>query len=209
MSVTLHDIQLYLKKFHHFLKEKKHIDIPYEFILSISIIRNKKVFPPITTEDLQNIISQIDRNSSVGKRDLAIILLAARTGIRGIDLVNVDLTDINWKTKEIRISQSKTGTCVVLPLLDEVCSALKDYILHGRPESQSPRIFLRAVRPYRPMQSSVALQHMWRGYQKKAGIDYVSYDGHGFHRSFKSFNDTCLCLCRYRNETQSNRPGYR
>ena len=59
--------------------------------------------------------------------------------------------------------------------------ALKEYILNGRPDSSSEFIFLRAMHPYLPFNKTVALTHLWSGYQKKAGIERYAHDGKGFH----------------------------
>lgn len=178
---SLHNIQLYLKKFHKFLNEEKLLNIPYEFVLSLPIIRPKKIFDPITQDEIHRIIAQIDRTTTKGKRDYAMILLAARNGIRGIDIINMKLTDIDWRANEIKIVQKKTGVSIALPLFSDVGEAIKEYILNGRPEVSSRYIFLRAAHPYRPLTTTVVLNHIWELYQRKAGIERYAYDGKGFH----------------------------
>ena len=178
---SLHDLQLFLKKFHQFLNTEKGLDIPYEFVLSLPVIRKKRVFPPLTKDEIQRTVAQIDRSTVMGKRDYAIILLGARNGLRGCDIIHMKLTDIDWRAGEIRIVQKKTGNPLVLPLLPDVGEALKEYILNGRPDSSSEFIFLRAMHPYLPFNKTVALTHLWSGYQKKAGIERYAHDGKGFH----------------------------
>lgn len=180
-EASIYDLQLYLKKFHLFLRQEKGLDIPYEFVLSLPIIREKKIFSPITMDEIQRTISQIDRSTVKGKRDYAIILLAARNGLRGIDIVNLKLTDIDWRRKEIRIIQRKTGIPTALPLLPDVGEALKEYILNGRPGTASSNVFLRCLHPYLPFANAVPLRHLLFEYQKKAGIERFAFDGKGFH----------------------------
>ena len=105
----------------------------------------------------------------------------ARNGLRGCDIIHLKLTDIDWRAGEIRLIQKKTGNPLVLPLLPDVGEALKEYILNGRPDSSSEFIFLRAMHPYLPFNKTVALTHLWSGYQKKAGIERYAHDGKGFH----------------------------
>ena len=95
---------------------------------------------------LQWIVRQLS-----GKRNYAMLLLALRTGLRSIDIVNLKLGDIQWKRNTIEIVQAKTGTPLVLPLLTDVGNAIADYILNGRPDSQQPYIFLRTQAPYRKL----------------------------------------------------------
>lgn len=178
---SLHDLQLFLKKFHQFLNTEKGLDIPYEFVLSLPVIRKKRVFPPLTKDEIQRTVAQVDRSTFMGKRDYAIILLSARNGLRGSDIIHLKLTDIDWRGGEIRLIQKKTGNPLVLPLLPDVGEALKEYILNGRPDSRSEFIFLRALHPYLPFNRTMALSHLWSGYQKKAGIERYAHDGKGFH----------------------------
>ena len=117
------------------------MEIPYEFVLSLPVIRKKRVFPPLTKDEIQRTVAQIDRSTVMGKRDYAIILLGARNGLRGCDIIHLKLTDIDWRAGEIRLIQKKTGNPLVLPLLPDVGEALKEYILNGRPDSSSEFIF--------------------------------------------------------------------
>lgn len=178
---TLHDLQLFLKKFHRFLNEQKGLEIPFEFVLSLPVVREKKIFSPLTKDEIQRTIAQVDRSTVMGKRDYAIILLGARSGLRGSDIIHLKLTDIDWRGGEIRLVQQKTGGSLALPLLPDVGEALKEYILNGRPSTSSEFVFLRAVHPYLPFNRTMALSHLWSGYQKKAGIERYAHDGKGFH----------------------------
>lgn len=178
---TLHDLQLFLKKFHRFLNEQKGLEIPFEFVLSLPVVREKKIFSPLTKDEIQRTIAQVDRSTVMGKRDYAIILLGARSGLRGSDIIHLKLTDIDWRGGEIRLVQQKTGGSLALPLLPDVGEALKEYILNGRPSASSEFVFLRAVHPYLPFNRTMALSHLWSGYQKKAGIERYAHDGKGFH----------------------------
>ena len=43
------------------------------------------------------ILSSIDRNSKVGKRDYAMISLAVYLGLRASDIVNLEFSNIDWE----------------------------------------------------------------------------------------------------------------
>lgn len=86
--------------------------------------------------------SSITRTSPTGKRDFAIIVLASRIGLRASDIVNLKFSNIDWDNSIIRLSQSKTGDEICLPLLSIVGEAIIDYIQNGRPKSFSKNIFL-------------------------------------------------------------------
>lgn len=82
-------------------------------------------------EDIEKVLQTIDRGNSMGKRDYAIILLVARLGLRAGDVRSLKLSDLNWNAGEIRIIQNKTGTPLVLPLLNDVAWAMVDYLKNG------------------------------------------------------------------------------
>jgi integrase len=109
------------------------------------------VFPTITNEEEQKLLDSADCATPAGKRNYAILLLALRTGLRSIDIISLKLGDIQWRRSTIAIVQAKTGVPLILPLLTDVGNALADYILHGRPDSQQPYLFLHTQAPYRQL----------------------------------------------------------
>ena len=105
-------------------------------------------------QEVEILINSVDRASKAGKRNYAIILLAARLGLRASDITNLKFRDIQWERNIIRIRQYKTDNTLELPLLPEVGNALIDYLKYGRPVSDDPHVFLVARSPYNPMSGS-------------------------------------------------------
>ena len=178
---SLRNIQLYLRKFHTFLSVEKHLDIPYEFVLSLPIKRPLKISPALSKDDIISTIRQIDRRFPQGKRDYAIVLMGLREGLRAIDIINLKLEDIRWNQNELHIIQQKTKEVLVQPLMPDVAEALKVYITEGRPRVDSPYVFIRLAKPYTKLNNTVAITDLWRTYQTKAGIQRYPNDGKGFH----------------------------
>jgi len=104
--------------------------------------------------EVEILINSIDRASKAGKRNYAIILLAARLGLRASDITNLKFKDIQWERNIMRIRQYKTDNTLELPLLPEVGNAMIDYLKYGRPVSDDPHFFLVARSPYNPMSGS-------------------------------------------------------
>jgi integrase len=137
---------------------------------------------PITSpEEIEAVLSIIDRDTPKGKRDYAIIMIALITGLRAIDIVRLKLTDIGWRTGEINLIQSKTGQSLQLPLTTDIAEALQDYILYGRPAVKEAEVFLRHRPPYCAFMSAVAIGDMYDDYREAAGYERVAFDGKGFH----------------------------
>lgn len=124
-----------------------------------------------TREEVERLILSVDRSSALGKRNYAIILLAARLGLRASDISRLKFTELHWDTSTLEIRQVKTGKELVLPLLPDVGNALIDYLKYGRPVSESPFVFLIGRPPYAQFHTSQVVTHVVQRAYRKAGID--------------------------------------
>lgn len=102
-------------------------------------------------EEIERLLSSVDRDSNMGKRDYAILMIASHMGLRSSDIVNLSLTDINYIEKTVEITQIKTQRPVTLVMNGEVEETITDYIENGRPRSESDKIFLSTQAPYTPL----------------------------------------------------------
>lgn len=145
-------------------------------------IRNYTRIPTVWTRDeVERLLAQVDRGSPRGKRDYAILLLAARVGMRVGDIIRLTLDDLKWEHKRIEVLQSKTGQPLVAPLLDDLGWALIDYLKHARPVSAYRQVFLRLTPPYAPFVSHDNLHHIITRYRRMAGIQRLQHQPAGFH----------------------------
>jgi integrase len=99
---------------------------------------------------VERLLGSVDRSTSLGKRDYAMLLLAARYGLRSSDIRKLRLEDIRWRGQWIVLIQSKTQEPLELPLLADVDHALVEYLRHGRPPCDAREIFVRHMRPIAP-----------------------------------------------------------
>ena len=148
--------------------------------------------PTFPKTELIAVTNQVDRTKGSGKRDFAILSLAATTGLRAGDLASLQLSDIFWRENELRIVQGKTGNQLMLPLQPSVRDALADYILNERPKSSSKNIFLRTCAPYAPFHDGVSIASIFRKYLEKAGIPHQFNDGKTFHGIRRSLGTTMV-----------------
>jgi integrase len=119
-----------------------------------------------TTEEIENLIGSVDISCAVGKRDYAIILLAARLGMRASDIANLKFENIFWERNTIDLTQFKTGKKIELPLLTEVGNAIVDYLKYGRPKLNEPFVFLCARSPFNPIHTCVITQIVQHAFVK-------------------------------------------
>lgn len=180
-AASLHNILLYLKYFHMFLKENNVPAPDCVELFSYRVYREMPVQSYVTDEELSSIFAVIDRDTDAGKRDYAIIQLSATTGLRASDIIRIKLSDINWRKGEIRMTQKKTGREIIIPLVHESAEAIKDYILNARPASENPELFLRINPPCYAIVDPAAIGDMFKRYERRAGIERQALDGKGFH----------------------------
>jgi len=167
---SMRDVQLYLRKLYDYLSASGLSDIPYKELLAFRVNRESKIYPCVPKEDIAAMFEAIDRTTKRGKRDYAILLLGAVTGLRAIDVAYMKLGDINWIRGEIKLVQAKTGMSVVLPLTQDVGEAIQDYILNARPKSETQNIFLRINAPHRELKSAVTVSDIYNDWRKAAGL---------------------------------------
>ena len=133
----------------------------------------------IMTEQVRQLLASINRRTAMGRRDYAILLLLARLGLRSSEVAFLDLDDIDWNLGQLNV-RGKRGQCSELPLLPEVGKAIAAYLRHGRPESASRRLFLRAKAPLRGFQGACGVGSVVRHSLKRAKVNAPTYGAHQF-----------------------------
>ena len=129
--------------------------------------------PPqvLDEETVERLLAAVNRSSSLGKRDLAMLLLAARYGLRPSDIRGLRFDHIHWREQRIVLVQSKTQRPLELPLLVEVDHALACYIREGRPSCPAREIFVRHIAPIAPLAKRNNLWPVMRRTLRTAGIE--------------------------------------
>ena len=131
--------------------------------------------------DVARLLDAVDRGGPCGKRDYAIILLAARLGLRSIDVKRLEFADFDWPGNRLSVAQSKTGNRIWLPLLKDVGWAVIDYIRNGRPASGCPQVFLRHTAPVGPFSDQEHLHQMVVKYARAAHVPLGEKRRRGMH----------------------------
>lgn len=146
------------------------------------ISKKAKVPSAWSSQELTKLLVAIDRNSPIGKRDYAMILLACVLGLRISDIKNLRFSNFDWSSKEISIVQHKTGKPLTLPLPDAIGWAVIDYIKDGRPKYyESDFVFIKHMPPFDPFSDSDHLQQRIIYHMGKAGIRRDKDQHSGFH----------------------------
>lgn len=138
--------------------------------------RDERLPRSLPWESVRDLLGGIDRSTSKGLRDYAMLLLIATYGLRVSEVAALTLDDISWRSCRIRVPRPKVGTPLDLPLTDEVATALLDYLSCGRQSFTLRSLFLRVRIPIRPIEST-AICDVFDGWAARAGIQLPSGAG--------------------------------
>lgn len=139
----------------------------------------------ISPEQTKKLLASIDRKSAMGQRDYAILLLLARLGLRSGEVVSLELDDIDWSAGQLSVC-GKGGRRSEMPLPAEVGAAIAAYLRHGRPQSNSRRVFLRTKAPVRAFRGASGVGSMIRHRLKRTRITAPTFGAHQFRHGLAS-----------------------
>lgn len=146
----------HLRTFISYLNEKEYFK-PTKFEVFPVLKRYyKKDLPCFFSKDeIKAMLNSIDKTSILGKRDYAILLLAATYGIRACDINNLKISSIDWSKDIINFTQQKTKKFITFPLTENVKFVLLDYIKTNYKKIQKEDfIFLSLTPPYERLTTS-------------------------------------------------------
>jgi len=178
-----HDVmRLFVKFLRYAFERGLSAEDKSRYCMKAQFYKGEKIPSTFTTDEISAILSSINRSTSSGKRDYAMIMLSTRTGLRACDIIGLKMKHLRYDTDTIEITQQKTGKRLILPLSEEVGSALIVYLRDGRPESEYDNVFIRHRAPYKPFDSNG--NRMIERHMKRAGIENYDKRQPGF-RAFR------------------------
>lgn len=127
----------------------------------------------LSEDEITGLLTAVDRSSAIGRRDYAVLVLAARYGLRPSDIRQLRLEDIHWRQGIITIRQAKTGRPLVLPLLPDVVAAMTAYLRDGRPATDVRQVFIRHRAPFEPFVAANNLNAIMRTALRRAGLGHT------------------------------------
>jgi integrase/recombinase XerD len=104
-------------------------------------------------DQVKRLLDSCDTTSVTGVRDVAILTLLSRLGLRACEVAGLSLDDIDWRRGEIVVRGK--GRAERLPLPADVGERIAAYLHDGRPLSAQGRaVFVRIKAPHRELGSS-------------------------------------------------------
>jgi site-specific recombinase XerD len=136
----------------------------------------------ITADDVHRTLSVIDRRSTVGKRDYAMLLLLVVYGLRAREVAALTLDDIDWRTSVLHVRARKAGHEATYPLAVEVGEGVVDYLQHGRPHIPDRHLFLRTVAPQGAVTARIVADRATHAI-RRAAVDVARPGSHTLRHS--------------------------
>lgn len=138
-----------LKKFMQFLYDTEIISKDLSnSIPQMSASSGERIPHMLSSDQVNMLLNSIDRGNPIGKRNYAIVVMAACLGMRDSDITNLKFENIDWEKNTISFFQKKTNRFIVLPLLPIVGETIIDYLKNGRPYTESQYIFVKHRPPF-------------------------------------------------------------
>lgn len=179
-----------LRQLFRYMADETLIPSTLVYAIPTTCAPRRSIVNVLSDEAVEKIYEFRDKASTpLELRDIAIVMLGLRMGIRSIDIIHLQINDFNWKNKTVSFVQRKTRTAITLPVPTDVGNSVYRYIMHGRPQSADAGngyIFIRHQAPYVPFSDGTvtctgALKRILAVY----GIELPA--GQGFHITRKTF----------------------
>ena len=121
---------------------------------------------PLTPEEIDKILSCIQRKSYVGIRDRAILVTFLDTGLRASELAGIKLADLNLRDGFVKV-MGKGAKERTVPIGQYVRTVLLNYLENVRPQRKANHLFLsRAGKPV----TANAIKLIFSRIARKSGV---------------------------------------
>ena len=115
-------------------------------VLSVAGWRHSGLPKALRPEQVALLLAGCGGQRRAGRRDLAILTLVVRLGLRAGEVAALQLGDIDWRCGEI-VVRGKGSRLDSLPMPSDVGEAIVDYLRYERPPTMSRQVFILAVAP--------------------------------------------------------------
>jgi site-specific recombinase XerD len=136
----------------------------------------------LSSAQVHAVLAHCNRDTAIGKRNYAILLLLSRLGLRADEIVRLSLDEIDWDQGHFTF-RGKGGHWSQMPLPADVGQAIASYLQHGRPASDCRRLFLRHSAPRVGFKNSGAISTIARRAIVRARVNSRRKGSHLFRHS--------------------------
>lgn len=168
---SMHSIVCCLRGFLKFKHAAGQLRQPLHHQIAAPCVYQMEKLPrAISWSKIRDLLHSIDCSKPFGLRDFTMIYLAAAYGLRRSEVTRLTLDDIDWRTRTLRVVQTKAKHTIQLPLTDEAANVLIRYLREARPQSKYRHLFLKRLAPAGPLDCS-ALHNVLRNRIRLSGLE--------------------------------------
>jgi site-specific recombinase XerD len=178
-KATIANVSYLLRSFLRFLSSCGVVDADCSSAISHPRVFDGRRDPRyLKADEVQQVLSAVDRSTLEGKRNYAILVLLGLYGLRAGELSRLTLEDIRWRSMVMRVPHRKCDDALELPLLPVAAAALSEY-LQAWGERRPREIFLSSWKPYGPLKAC-AVSALARKAILRAGVRVSHPGSHSF-----------------------------
>jgi site-specific recombinase XerD len=162
-----------------------HGEIPLDLAAAVPTVPNwamTAIPRAISGEHIRAVFAHCPRNTPIGCRDYAILMLLARLGLRSSEIVSLTLDSVDWEAGSITVI-GKGKQVARLPLPVDVGDAIACYLRQGRPTCSSRTLFLRALAPIRGLGAQETICTIVDAALARAGVVTPNRGAHQFRHA--------------------------
>lgn len=177
-----------IRQFLYYLEEQKLLQTGLHQALFSERARSAGITDILGGDQIQRIHEYRHAASTpMELRTAAIVTVGLELGLRASDVVRLKMKDIDWKNRRVSVIQYKTQNALSLPLTTAAGNAVYRYLLKGRPETDSPYVFVHHHAPYDRMSTKICNNSLYCILPER--YDVVNK---GFHVLRRTFATTLL-----------------
>jgi len=119
-------------------------------------------------EEVEAVLDAVRADDKFGRRNIAMVLLLARLGLRAPEVIAIHLEDIDWRAGDLMV-RGKGQHHDRVPIPPDVGEALADYVRHDR-VSASRALFVASRAPHAPFKDGQVLNAILKRAFARAGV---------------------------------------
>lgn len=173
----------YLRSFLRFCRDRGEVGAHLDEIDMPRRYRDERPPRAIPWDLAQRLLASIDRSSSLGERDHAVLYLMTHYGLRTGEISTLTIDAIDWDAETLRVAQSKTSSILELPLTPPAAAVLKRYLRRGRPRTDRTELFLTAFAPTGPL-TTPSIGALFRRRVRHSGLPLTDKSPYGLRHGF-------------------------
>jgi integrase/recombinase XerD len=131
---------------------------------------------------VRKFLRSIDRSSTEGCRDYAILHLMAYYGLRPSEIAALTVDSINWDNHTLQVEQCKTRSLMTVPFNDRTARIISRY-LRCRSDVAQRELFLRVRCPAGPIKAAT-IGDIYDNRARRSGLPIVESSAYSLRHSF-------------------------